>query len=70
LIGLLLSMAGYIPSFAGKLVTQPQTAIDALYLGSSLIPAGLAVLSCCLMLGYSLDDRKLKAMAAEAVDRK
>ena len=66
LIGLLLSMAGYIPSFAGKLVTQPQSAIDALYYGSSLIPAGLAVLSCCLMLAYSLDDRKLKAMAAGA----
>jgi GPH family glycoside/pentoside/hexuronide:cation symporter len=62
LIGLLLSLSGFIPTLQGKLVQQPDSAVFALYAGSSLVPAGLIAISITLMMFYRLDDKRLRAM--------
>lgn len=59
-IGIYLAAAGYIPTLQGNLVQQPAGAITALYAGSSLIPAGLVVISLVLMWRYRLDEAALK----------
>jgi GPH family glycoside/pentoside/hexuronide:cation symporter len=60
-IGVLLAACGYIPTAQGQLVQQPTSAIAALYAGASLIPAGLVMVSCVLMLCYRLDEGTLRA---------
>ena len=61
-VGVLLTSAGYIPTLQGKLVQQPPSAIFALYMGSSVVPALLVAISAVLMLFYRLDDKRLTAM--------
>ena len=65
LIGVLLTSAGFIPTIQGKLVQQPDTAIFALYVGASLLPAALIAISALLMLFYRLDDKRLDVVRAE-----
>lgn len=60
-VGVLLSMGGYIPTLKGAIVAQPATAITALYTGASLLPAALVTLSFVLMLFYPLNEKRLKA---------
>jgi GPH family glycoside/pentoside/hexuronide:cation symporter len=64
-IGVLLTFAGFIPTTQGQLVQQPNSAILALYIGASLLPAALIAISAVLMLFYRLDDKRLGAMRAE-----
>lgn len=64
LIGVVLSAAGFIPTLRGALVEQPPAAVAALYAGSSLIPAGLVLISFVVMLFYRLDERRLRAVEA------
>jgi GPH family glycoside/pentoside/hexuronide:cation symporter len=59
IIGVLLARAHYLPTLQGKLVTQPASAISALYAGSSLIPACFIVVSLVLMWLYPLDEKLL-----------
>ena len=64
-IGVLLTAAGFIPTIQGQLVQQPNTATFALYVGASVLPAGLIALSAVLMLFYRLDDTRLDMMREE-----
>jgi GPH family glycoside/pentoside/hexuronide:cation symporter len=66
IIGVLLAVAGYIPTLQGNLVQQPASAVFALYAGSSLIPAGLIVISLVLMWFYRLDEHALRRTEAIA----
>lgn len=61
LSGVILALAGYIPTLGGKLVVQPPHAIAGLYAGASLIPAALMTLSFIVMLAYPLDEAMLRA---------
>jgi len=65
-IGIYLAYEHYIPTMQGKLVTQPHSAIIALYGGASLIPAGLVVISLILMWFYPLDEKLLRKTEALA----
>jgi GPH family glycoside/pentoside/hexuronide:cation symporter len=60
-VGLLLAGGGYIPTLKGAIVTQPASAIAALYTGASLLPAALVTLSFVLMLFYPLNETRLNA---------
>jgi GPH family glycoside/pentoside/hexuronide:cation symporter len=60
IIGIVLSMAGFISTTQGALVAQPASATLALYAGASLIPAGLVLFSWLLMLAYPLDEKMLR----------
>lgn len=66
IIGIFLAAAGYIPTLQGNLVDQPASAVMALYAGSSLIPAGLIVISLVLMWLYRLDEDTLRQTEAIA----
>lgn len=68
IIGLYLSMAGYIPTTKGQIVTQPDGAIAALYAGASLIPMAFVLVSFCLMITYPLDEKVLAAARADRED--
>jgi GPH family glycoside/pentoside/hexuronide:cation symporter len=59
-IGVFLAAAGYIPTLQGALVTQPVSAVFALYAGSSLIPMGMIMVSLLLMWFYPLDEAVLQ----------
>jgi glycoside/pentoside/hexuronide:cation symporter, GPH family len=61
LVGVLLASSGYLPTLKGAIVAQPLSAIQALYAGASLIPAGLVTISFVLMLFYPLDETRLAA---------
>lgn len=65
LIGLYLSMAGYIPTMKGEIVTQPDGAITALYAGASLVPMVFVLISFFLMMTYPLDEKTLAAVRAK-----
>jgi len=60
IIGVILSSSGFIPTLQGKLVSQPHSAVLALYGGASLIPAALIAFSWLLMLAYPLDEKMLR----------
>jgi GPH family glycoside/pentoside/hexuronide:cation symporter len=60
IIGVVLSVSGFLPTMQGKLVQQPHSAVMALYSGASLIPAGLIAISWLLMLSYPLDEKMLR----------
>ncbi|MES2174964.1 MAG: MFS transporter [Pseudomonadota bacterium] len=59
LVGLMLSLAGYVATTKGALVTQSPATIAALYAGASGIPAILALVSFVIMLFYRLDEKML-----------
>lgn len=61
LIGLMLSLAGFIPTLQGAIVQQPPAAVSALYAGASILPAALIAVSALLMLFYGLDEKRLRA---------
>lgn len=61
IIGVLLARAHYLPTLQGNLVTQPASAVSALYAGASLIPAGFVCVSLVLMYLYPLDEKRLAA---------
>jgi len=59
IVGLLLTFAHYLPTVGGALVTQPASAIHALYLGFAVIPAAIFLLNATCVFFYDLDERKL-----------
>lgn len=66
IIGVVLSTTGFIATTQGHLVTQPHSAVMALYGGSSLIPAALVTISWLLMLTYPLTEKMLAAARQNA----
>jgi Na+/melibiose symporter-like transporter len=51
---IVLALTGYIPSVAGEVVTQPDSAINGIRLSFSLIPAALIVVSIATLRRYTL----------------
>jgi GPH family glycoside/pentoside/hexuronide:cation symporter len=58
-IGAMLTWAHYLPTTGGALVEQPDTAVKALYLGFSIIPAVIFTLNALCIWLYDLDEKKL-----------
>jgi len=65
-LGVFLGALGYIPTTAGKLVPQPESALLALKLGYAVIPALLFIINGLFLWAYDLDERKLVAAEAAA----
>jgi GPH family glycoside/pentoside/hexuronide:cation symporter len=65
MIGWLLAVSGYIPTLQGKLVTQPESAVRALYFGTSILPTILLAISFACIAGYKLDTAVLARQRAE-----
>jgi len=66
--GLLLGAMGYVSSTTGTAV-QPASAILAVYLSISVLPAGLLVVSVLLLTQYRLGEDEVRRSAALAADR-
>lgn len=68
-IGLYLTLSGYVPSMNGAIVEQPDSARTALLVSLAIIPA-VAYFGAMLMLrGYRLDDVEIAAAAAKRESR-
>ena len=55
-----------MPTFGGKLVEQPESAVLALKLGFAVLPAAIYVINALFLWRYDLDEAKLTA-AEEAL---
>ena len=68
-LGWFLHHFGYVPTFGGKIVEQPASAVLALKLGFAVMPAAIYVINAAFLWGYDLDEAKLssaeKAAAGE-----
>ena len=60
IVGFLLHLAGYVPTFGGKIVAQPESAVRALYLGYAGIPLLMFIANGLFLFFYDLDERKLR----------
>jgi GPH family glycoside/pentoside/hexuronide:cation symporter len=60
-LGLFLKAFGYIPTFGGKIVQQPDSAVLALKLGFAVIPAAIYAINALFIWRYDLDEAKLEA---------
>jgi glycoside/pentoside/hexuronide:cation symporter, GPH family len=69
LVGVILSWGGFVPTLQGAVVEQPGSAITALYISASLLPAGFILFSWALMWFYPLDQKMLEREAAAAEAR-
>ncbi len=70
LFALALAIGGYVSSTAGEHVVQPGSAVTAITLGFSLLPAVLVVLSLAPLARYRLDAAEVAAANAASDDRK
>ena len=61
LLGGLLALAGYVSSTGGEVVAQSGTAVLAVRLGFSVVPAVLVLASLPVLARYRLDDREAAA---------
>jgi len=60
IVGYLLHLAGYIPTSGGQIVTQPDSAVRALYWGYAGIPLLMFLANGAFLYFYDLDERKLR----------
>ncbi|MCU0757645.1 MAG: MFS transporter [Steroidobacteraceae bacterium] len=60
LIGVMLTAAKYVPTTGGALAAQPASAVRALYLTFSVIPAAIFSLNLLCIWFYDLDEKKLQ----------
>ncbi len=67
IVGLLLAGAGYIPTVQGKLTAQPESAVQALYVCTAILPTLLLLISLACIAGYSLSERKMIEARAAAL---
>jgi len=61
LTGVLLGTSGYVRASGAAAVTQPQSAIDAIYFLASFAPMILLLLSCVALAYYDLSEEKLRS---------
>jgi len=61
LTGILLGLSGYVKATGGAAVTQPASAISAIYFLASIGPMILLALSCIALKYYDLSEEKLSA---------
>ena len=66
-LGLFLKAFGYVPTYGGKIVEQPESAVLALKLGFAVLPAAIYVINAIFIWRYDLDEKKLEQAKAAAV---
>jgi GPH family glycoside/pentoside/hexuronide:cation symporter len=62
--GLFLGVMGYVSGTAGAAIEQPESAITAIYLCASVLPAAAVLISVLVLRGYDLDETTLKELRA------
>lgn len=62
--GAVLGASGYVRAVGGKPVTQPQSAVDAIYFLASFAPMILLLASCIALAYYDLTEEKLNSAPA------
>lgn len=67
LYALVLALGGYVSSRGGEDVAQPDSAVTAIALGFSVVPAVLVALSLLWLRRYTLDDRVHPVAATDSV---
>ncbi|MFM5931216.1 MAG: MFS transporter [Novosphingobium sp.] len=67
-LGLFLKAFHYVPTFGGKIVEQPPSAVLALKLGFAVLPAAIYAINAAFIWRYDLDEAKLNA-AREAAEK-
>jgi GPH family glycoside/pentoside/hexuronide:cation symporter len=60
IVGLLLAAADYIPTQGGELVTQPDSAVRALYWGYAIIPALMFIANGAFLFFYRLEQSNVR----------
>jgi len=63
-LGIFLRAAHYVPTLGGKLVQQPTSAVLALTMGYTVIPAAMFILNALFLWLYDLDEAKLAGARA------
>ena len=66
ILGVLLGAAGFISVEKGQFVDQPESAITAIRIAVSIIPAVLSIIGGLLIGFYDLDEAKLKAVQPDS----
>jgi GPH family glycoside/pentoside/hexuronide:cation symporter len=61
IVGLFLKAAEYIPTHGGELVSQPPSAVRALYLGYAVIPALMFLANGVFLFFYDLGEEKMRS---------
>ncbi len=65
LLGLLLSLSGFLETSAGQVACQPRSAVTTIQFGVALLPATMMALSLFFLTRYDLTRERLAAMAAD-----
>lgn len=60
-LGMFLKAFDYVPTFGGKIVEQPPSAVLALKLGFAVLPAAIYAINAAFICRYDLDEAKLNA---------
>lgn len=60
IVGFIMAFMGYESARAGQLAAQLPEAIQSVYIGASIVPAGMMLLSCVFLFFYDLSEEKLK----------
>lgn len=60
-LGMFLKAFHYVPTFGGKIVQQPDSAVLALKLGFAVMPAAIYLINALFIWRYDLDEAKLAA---------
>lgn len=68
MLGLLLGAGGFISVEKGQFVDQPESAITAIRVAVSIIPAVLSIIGGLLIGFYDLDEAKLKSAQSRSAD--
>jgi Na+/melibiose symporter-like transporter len=68
MLGLLLSAGGFISVQRGQFVDQPDSAITAIRVAVSIIPAVLSIIGGLLIGFYDLDEAKLKSVKSASTE--
>ncbi len=66
LMGAYLAAMGYIPTKGGQVVTQPDLAISAMYVGVAIIPTVMLGISIIILMFYDLDEKRLGDTGSQA----
>lgn len=65
ILGVALSMGGYVPTTDGEIIEQSSSAIRSLYLVKVTAPAVVLLIGCALLFLYNLSEAKLQALREE-----
>jgi glycoside/pentoside/hexuronide:cation symporter, GPH family len=60
-LGILLKQFGYVPTTGGTIVSQPDSAVQALKLGFTVVPVAIYLVNALFLWRYDLDEAELTA---------